>query len=123
VNRKWYITFILGTLFSINARATDDTVESKIEYGLASGITLWDAGQTYQIARQPNHWMENNNFLGRHPSEGKVIAYFLTMESGEFITHRWAPHPWDHVILGFEITQESLSVRRNIIHCQMRFRF
>jgi hypothetical protein len=49
----------------------------KALFGALTVTSLADMAQTLQIAKQPDQYLEINPLIGRHPSKGKVIGYFM----------------------------------------------
>ncbi|MGZ3240710.1 MAG: hypothetical protein ACXWJK_10185 [Burkholderiaceae bacterium] len=71
--------FLLSILFAISAQmafADDLTpIEQKRELLVYTTLML-DAAQTLDIKNHPNLY-ETNPLLGRHPSDTKIVAYFI----------------------------------------------
>jgi hypothetical protein len=58
------------------------------------GLMAVDHHQTREIAAHPEKWEEYNPILGRHPSEGKVDAYFLSLAAGHTAIAAVLPRKW-----------------------------
>lgn len=87
--------------FADNWTKTDTAYQGVVITALAV-----DMGQTLYISKNPNKYYEMNPLLGKHPSQDKVIGYFL----GGMIAHTafaMALPPtyrriWQYVFIGIE---------------------
>lgn len=70
------------------------------------GLLAVDHHQTQTIAKEPEKWKEYNPILGRHPSEGKVDAYFLSLAVGHTAIAAVLPEKyrkwWQYIYIGAE---------------------
>jgi hypothetical protein len=88
---------------------------------LAVAITLWTADylQTRTIPRDPSHWYESEggpwHLMGRHPSQGRINAYFGAGAIAIGGMYVLLPKPWNHVAMGLVIVQETVNIRSNLI--------
>lgn len=101
-------TFLILILCFIPAVATAADPWTKQDVALEATYILLHAldwGQTRQIARAPDRYYEAlNPLLGRHPSQGRVDAYFaLSTIAHAGITHllpaKYRPY-WQGVTIG-----------------------
>lgn len=90
---------------------------------LMNAAIISDWGQTRYIADHPNiYWEETNPFLGRHPSMGKVNAWFvgsLAVNNGIMVALPKKYRPWyAGVVTAYEAR---LVVRNNSIGVKVDF--
>lgn len=72
-----------------------------------------DWAQTLQIADSGGRWTEQNVFLGRHPSRGKVNAYFAGTALAHVLIARCLPPDARHWFQGVTIGIEAGCVGNN----------
>lgn len=70
--------FLLFILCGSSAHAGEWSREDSYREAVYLTVHILDWTQTLNIARNPDKWHEKNPILGRHPSVGKVNAYFAT---------------------------------------------
>jgi hypothetical protein len=75
---KTIISAIFLSLLITPASRADEWTTQEISKQVAIGaLFAIDAAQTLDIKRNPESW-ERNPLLGSHPSDKKIISYFLT---------------------------------------------
>jgi len=77
------------------------------------GLMAVDYHQTRVIASDPMKWEEYNPILGRHPSGGKVDAYFLSLAVGHTAVAAVLPSKWRAYWQYFYIGAEGVCVVHN----------
>lgn len=93
--KKLFFTFTFFFL-TLSAHAADNSWTATDTTLQVTYLTLhaMDWAQTLHIARNPEQYCEMNNFLGEHPSEGRVNSYFaLTAIAQTGLTYI-LPKPW-----------------------------
>ena len=72
-----------------------------------------DWSQTRRIAAHPDTYYEHNSILGRHPSAGRVNAYFALAELSYVVTAKAIPASWrPYFHIGLAVV-EAANVTRN----------
>ena len=79
----------------------------------ATAFTVVDWGQTLDIAKKPNEYIETNPVLGKHPSEGRVNTYFAIATLGQIAIAHILPDKWRKRWLGANIMVEGYFVQGN----------
>jgi len=81
--------------------------------GAAVAALAVDWGQTRHIAKNPNHFSEQNPILGPSPSVGKVDTYFVGAIVGTVALAHVLPGDWRQLFLAGVLTVELGVVRQN----------
>jgi len=87
------------TIFVLSAplHASDDwSTTSKLAFSLTLTSFALDAYSTHRFLAKEGTY-ETNPLLGKHPGDGKIIAYFacysaLTWILGDFMPDKWRPY-------------------------------
>jgi hypothetical protein len=79
--------------------------DTKREFAFQGLLTI-DALQTRNIARHPDKWGEQNNYLGAHPTVGAVDRYFIVGSvlhaSVSYLLPEKYRAPFQYVAIGIE---------------------
>ena len=96
----WGMIFML-LLWSYQCRAGDEwDPASKYLAGSALAATLADWSQTRYIAKHPDQFYETNRVLGKHPTTGKVDAYFAGSIALSYFIADQLPSNYRKIFLG-----------------------
>lgn len=108
--------FILAA-FLLASSARADTLETAFD-------VVWTADmlQTLDIRHHSATLHETNLILGRHPSEGAIVAYFAAGALVHYEVSHLLPvklqRPWEYVTIGYEVGQVAVNY-----HLGLRFAF
>ena len=82
-----YLLALLLTVASITAQADNRpwTDSEKKLFVAHTALVAADWGQTRSIAKHPDIYEEANPLLGKHPSTGKVDAFFIIVLAGSYL--------------------------------------
>jgi hypothetical protein len=81
------LCLFLALIGTANAEPWDTT--DKVLGITSTTLLIVDWGQTRYIAKHPELYQENNVILGKHPSVGRVNAYFGTVIVGNLLLADW----------------------------------
>lgn len=84
----------------------DWDMTDKLLFTLASGATIADYNQTRKIAANPSQYSEINPIMGKHPSPGKVNAYFGALGLGGYLAARNMPKKQRRTLMGLGAANE-----------------
>jgi hypothetical protein len=102
------------SLFTTAAAAGEPWSTSERVLGTAALAALAiDWGQTRYIAKNPQSFHETNPILGRHPSVGRVDAYFAGAIIGTALLADALPSKWRGPFLAGVVVVELHYVNRN----------
>jgi len=101
-------------LFSSSCFADEWTAQdSNREYAYLALHTA-DWLQTRQISKHPERWEESNLILGKHPSTGKVDAYFAIAGLAHYEVAKLLPTEWRKAFQYLSIGVEAGYVAHNL---------
>lgn len=79
-------------LSPVTLRAAEWSTRDQVLFSASSALLVADWAQTRHTARNPHLFYEKNPILGRHPSLGRVNAYFVTaLVANYFLTDALSP--------------------------------
>jgi hypothetical protein len=118
----------LGLLVALCANARADELfagwdkTDRVLLGTALGSIALDWGQTRDIAKHPERFVEHNPILGAHPSVGAVDRYFIVSMAGTVGVAAVLPATYRKWFLGGVTVLETAIVIDNR-HLGLRVRF
>jgi hypothetical protein len=80
--------------FGVVQAADEWSMEERATFAVSSALLVADWAQTRQIARNAQMFSETNPILGRHPSVGRVNAYFATALLLNYVIGRSLDSGW-----------------------------
>jgi hypothetical protein len=124
--KKILITFSLGSALALGLlskpKASEWDTETKALYWSGAALIVADWGQTRVISRNPQSYRELNPWLGEHPSQSKVDAYFLGYLLTHYLIADMMPEPYKGKALAVILAVQFSAVRGNAsIGINMRF--
>lgn len=100
------IAFIVSSLFTFPAAASDWTKEDTAWQATYLALHVADWGQTRDAAAQPGRYAEQNPMLGEHPSQKRIDSYFAaTAILHTAVAYALPPdwrRTWQHITIGVE---------------------
>jgi len=89
---------------------------------LALMLETADMSQTLYMTRHPQQYQEMNPILGSHPSQIKVVCYFLTADAGLVVFNHVLPKKYVPVLNYGTVAIEAGFVAHNA-HIGVKFSF
>ena len=122
IMNKIFAIILLCFTFSVNAENTLTTKERVLENLFYSALLL-DCFQTLDIKNHDDMY-ENNKILGRHPSDVKIVGYFLTSGYTHYlitsnISSEYRPY-WQWAWIGAET---ATIIRNKRLHLSVNIKF
>lgn len=97
-----FLSAALLALAAMPAQAWDDwEAHDKALFAGFGVLSVADAMQTAEIVDHPD-WDEGNPLLGRHPSDKRIVGYFLARAALYYVVADALPAGWRTAFLGLE---------------------